>query len=85
MCGPLDVRKESKIMQEEIFGPLLPTLRYRDISEVINHVVEGEKPLALYIFSSNKRLVNRYVLCSSVAFSSLPLVDVSLIVSGGTG
>jgi acyl-CoA reductase-like NAD-dependent aldehyde dehydrogenase len=72
-------------MQEEIFGPLLPTLRYRDISEVINHVVEGEKPLALYIFSSNKRLVNRYVLCSSVTFSSLPLVDVSLIVSGGTG
>lgn len=54
-----DVRKESKIMQEEIFGPLLPTMRYHNINEVIDHVVEGEKPLALYIFSSNKKLVNR--------------------------
>lgn len=49
-------------MQEEIFGPLLPTLRYRDINEVIRHIVDGEKPLALYIFSSNKKLVNRFVL-----------------------
>ena len=55
----IDVRKESKIMQEEIFGPLLPTMRYHNINEVIDHVVEGEKPLALYIFSSNKKLVNR--------------------------
>lgn len=67
-------------MQEEIFGPLLPTLRYRDISEVINHVVEGEKPLALYIFSSNKKLVNRYVNWSSSGL--LPLVG--LIVSCDT-
>ncbi len=46
-------------MQEEIFGPLLPTIRYRDINEVINFVVDGEKPLALYIFSSNQKLVNQ--------------------------
>jgi acyl-CoA reductase-like NAD-dependent aldehyde dehydrogenase len=56
-----DVRKDSKIMQEEIFGPLLPTLRYCDINEVIRHIVDGEKPLALYIFSSNKKLVNRLI------------------------
>lgn len=41
------------IMQEEIFGPLLPILVYDDLSEVIQAVQQRPKPLALYLFTNN--------------------------------
>lgn len=51
----------SKVMTEEIFGPLLPVLKYKDINSVIKHIKENEKPLTLYIFARNRRLIDRYV------------------------
>ena len=50
---------DSKIMTEEIFGPLLPVLKYNDINTVIDHIKEGEKPLTLYIFARNRRLIDK--------------------------
>jgi aldehyde dehydrogenase (NAD+) len=50
-----------QVMQEEIFGPLLPIISYRDIKEVTDFISGKEKPLALYIFSSNKNNI-RYIL-----------------------
>ncbi|AHF08129.1 aldehyde dehydrogenase [Desulfitobacterium metallireducens] len=47
------------VMQEEIFGPILPVLEYEDLEEVIAQVNEHEKPLALYFFSENKGLQDR--------------------------
>lgn len=44
------------IMQEEIFGPILPILEYTDINEAINLINSQPKPLALYIFSQNQNL-----------------------------
>ena len=41
------------VMQEEIFGPILPILTYDDFGDVISILSEKEKPLALYIFSEN--------------------------------
>lgn len=49
----------SKVMTEEIFGPLLPVLKYSDINSVISHIKAGEKPLTLYIFSRNRRLIDK--------------------------
>ena len=43
------------IMQEEIFGPILPVIEYTDLSEAIQLVNKQPKPLALYFFSSNKK------------------------------
>ena len=40
-------------MKEEIFGPLLPILPYRDLDEVIRQVNDGPKPLALYVWTKN--------------------------------
>ena len=45
-------RKDSKLMQDEIFGPLLPILTYKDMNEVIDYINEKEKPLALYWFGN---------------------------------
>lgn len=45
------------LMQEEIFGPILPIITYSNLSEAINLVNKREKPLALYIFSKSNQLV----------------------------
>lgn len=42
------------IMQEEIFGPILPVLEYTDLDDVLDKIGKRPKPLALYIFSTNK-------------------------------
>jgi aldehyde dehydrogenase (NAD+) len=42
------------IMQEEIFGPLLPVMTFQNMDEVIDFVNSGKKPLAFYYFGSNK-------------------------------
>lgn len=48
------INYSSKIMQEEIFGPLLPMLTYDDLSQVITKIRRLPKPLALYFFSNDK-------------------------------
>ncbi len=50
-----NVSLDSLIMQEEIFGPVLPVLTYKNISQVIEHINANNKPLALYVFGNNKR------------------------------
>jgi len=49
----LDAKDDTRIMQEEIFGPILPVLPYRDIDEAIAYVNARPRPLALYYFGSN--------------------------------
>lgn len=48
------------VMQEEIFGPVLPVITYRDDSEVIKYISENDSPLALYIFSSDKKRIKKF-------------------------
>lgn len=50
-----EVTWDSPVMREEIFGPILPILSYYDIKEVIYSVRAGQKPLALYYFTKDKR------------------------------
>jgi aldehyde dehydrogenase (NAD+) len=50
---------DAKVMQEEIFGPILPVIEYSDITEAIEFVNERPKPLALYIFSNNRNIQRR--------------------------
>lgn len=49
------VNWESPVMQEEIFGPLLPVLTFYDMKEVIQLVNAAPKPLALYYFTRDKK------------------------------
>lgn len=48
-----DVQWEDPIMQEEIFGPLLPILTYRKLDDAIAQIQKRPKPLALYLFTRN--------------------------------
>ncbi len=45
------------VMQEEIFGPVLPVLTFRNMEEVYSLLADKPKPLALYIFSEDKRRI----------------------------
>lgn len=47
---------DSPIMQEEIFGPILPIITFNDIKEAENIILQMEKPLALYLFTQNKKI-----------------------------
>lgn len=52
-------QRESMVMNEEIFGPILPMIEYEDIQEAINYIQSYEKPLALYLFTNDKKLENK--------------------------
>ncbi|MEH2247072.1 aldehyde dehydrogenase [Nostoc sp.] len=54
-----NVSLEDSIMQEEIFGPILPIIEYTDIAEAIAMINSRPKPLALYLFSQNQNLQKR--------------------------
>ncbi len=51
----LDVDDEMRIMQEEIFGPLLPVKTYRDLDEVAAYVDSKDRPLGLYVFTNDSK------------------------------
>jgi len=51
-----NVNFDSAVMQEEIFGPILPIIEYDDIEQVISYINSHPKPLALYLFTNNKEL-----------------------------
>lgn len=53
-----DVSRESTLMTEEIFGPVLPVYTFTDVDKVIEEINTREKPLALYIYSKNRRNIN---------------------------
>jgi aldehyde dehydrogenase (NAD+) len=54
-----DVTPDMLIMQEEIFGPIVPVLTYKKIDDVIDYISSRGKPLALYIFSNNPNNIDK--------------------------
>ncbi|MBO4556460.1 MAG: aldehyde dehydrogenase [Elusimicrobiales bacterium] len=49
---------QDKIMQEEIFGPVLPVLIFDDIKEILSMLKDKPRPLALYVFSGNRKNIS---------------------------
>lgn len=56
-----DVSWEDKVMQEEIFGPIMPLLNYQDFEEVVEIIKDREKPLSAYIFTSNSTEKDKFI------------------------
>ncbi|MFT4644437.1 MAG: aldehyde dehydrogenase (NAD+) [Planctomycetota bacterium] len=54
-----DVSLEDDIMNEEIFGPIMPIVSFKKMEEAIDLINSKEKPLALYIFSKKKKNINQ--------------------------
>lgn len=56
-----NVTPDHKVMQQEIFGPILPIITYDNLDDVIHQINSGEKPLALYIFSNTKSIQDKII------------------------
>jgi aldehyde dehydrogenase (NAD+) len=56
-----DVKPGDPIMQEEIFGPILPVIDFEEFDEVYGIIEQNPKPLATYIFSRNNRLIREFM------------------------
>ncbi|MGN1147568.1 MAG: aldehyde dehydrogenase [Lachnospiraceae bacterium] len=56
-----NVTPEDAVMQEEIFGPIMPLISYEDINEAEAFIREREKPLALYLFTKDKEVEKRFL------------------------
>jgi aldehyde dehydrogenase (NAD+) len=61
-----NVSPDSKIMQEEIFGPLLPVLNYQNIEAAVEFVNKRPKPLAMYVFTDQNKVAD-YILKNTSA------------------
>ncbi len=61
-----DVSFDSQVMKEEIFGPILPMIPFDSMNEVVDIIKKFEKPLALYLFTEDKK-VEDYIL-SNVSY-----------------
>ncbi|HHR7692886.1 TPA: aldehyde dehydrogenase [Staphylococcus aureus] len=55
------VTNDSAIMQEEIFGPILPILTYQSLDEAIAFIHQRPKPLSLYLFSEDENAIQRVI------------------------
>lgn len=84
-----DVTWQDKVMQEEIFGPILPLITFQSIEEVIQTLKQKEKPLALYLFSENrqtqKRVWNALSFGNGAINDALMQVTTSHLPFGGVG
>jgi aldehyde dehydrogenase (NAD+) len=56
-----DVKPGDPIMQEEIFGPVLPVIDFENFDEVYTIIQQNPKPLSAYIFTSDKKLVREFL------------------------
>jgi aldehyde dehydrogenase (NAD+) len=83
------VSLDDAVMQEEIFGPILPVLEYEALGEAIALINARPKPLALYVFSKNKQLQERVLQSTSSGSvcvnDTVMQVGVSELPFGGVG
>ncbi|KAM5183503.1 aldehyde dehydrogenase family 3 member B1 isoform 2-T4 [Callospermophilus lateralis] len=85
----VDVQETEPVMQEEIFGPILPLVTVRSLDEAINFINRREKPLALYAFSNSSQVVQRVLaqtssggFCGNDGFMHMTLASLPF---GGVG
>nr|KAF6305109.1 aldehyde dehydrogenase 3 family member A1 [Pipistrellus kuhlii] len=55
------VEKLKKAVKEEIFGPIMPIVTVRSLEEAIRFINQREKPLALYVFSNNDKVIKKMI------------------------
>ncbi|XP_068386184.1 aldehyde dehydrogenase, dimeric NADP-preferring isoform X2 [Eschrichtius robustus] len=57
----VDVDPQSPVMQEEVFGPIMPIVCVHSLEEAIQFISQREKPLALYVFSLNDKVIKKMI------------------------
>ncbi len=84
-----NVTEDDAVMGEEIFGPIMPILTFDDFDKTVDDLKDKDKPLALYLFSSNKKRIKR--ITAELSYGGGCLNDVVVLLStsemgfGGVG
>jgi aldehyde dehydrogenase (NAD+) len=80
---------EDKIMEDEIFGPILPILIYKTLDEAFGHIASTPHPLAAFIFSREQKTIDRFIGELSYGGGAVNQVNIELFVEtmpfGGVG
>jgi aldehyde dehydrogenase (NAD+) len=83
------ITREDKIMEDEVFGPILPILTYKSFDEAMARMAKTGRPLAGFIFSRDQNTIDRFTGQLSFGGGGVNLVNVHLFVEtmpfGGTG
>ncbi|MCA9506868.1 MAG: aldehyde dehydrogenase family protein [Myxococcales bacterium] len=78
----IDVHETAPVMQEEIFGPILPLIEIKNIDNAINKINQRNHPLALYIFSKKQKTIKN--ICDQTLSGSVAINDcISQVAIGG--
>lgn len=85
-----NVKPDSAVMEQEIFGPIIPVMTWDNLDDVIDFINSRPKPLALYIFSNNKKIQEKVLLHTTsgtalVNDTMLQYVCETLPFGGGNG
>ena len=80
---------DDRIMEDEVFGPVLPVLTYRTLDEAFSRIAAAPRPLAAFIFSRNQSAIDRFVGELSFGGGAVNQVNIHLYVEsmpfGGVG
>ncbi|WP_347353829.1 aldehyde dehydrogenase family protein [Intrasporangium sp.] len=76
------VQEQDAVMQEEVFGPILPLLEVGGVDEAIERIVARDKPLALYVFTGNAETRRRFLTGTSSGGLTFNLPMAHLAVPG---
>src|SRR6516225_6675235 len=78
-----------RIMEDEVFGPILPVLTYRTLDEAFGRIAAAPRPLAAFIFSRSQRAIDRFIGELSFGGGTVNQVNIHLFVEtmpfGGVG
>ncbi|BAO75166.1 aldehyde dehydrogenase family protein [Winogradskyella sp. PG-2] len=55
------LKEDATLLQDEIFGPILPIVTYKNLNEAISYINAKERPLALYIYSKSKSNIKKVI------------------------
>ena len=83
------VNFESPVMQDEIFGPILPIIGYNNLDDIIKQIKQLEKPLSCYIFTENsnekKKVINEISFGGGCINDAVMHITNSKLPFGGVG
>ena len=78
-CILKNVKPENPVMQQEIFGPILPIITFKQLEKAIDFINAKDKPLALYIFSNDRG--NQEQILTSTSSGGVCINDVLVHIS----
>lgn len=84
-----DVTLEDSVMEDEIFGPILPVIKYKDLEDIKYYISKHKNPLALYVFSENddfsEDIIRRFTFGGGCVNDTISHVASAHLPFGGVG